>query len=501
MDEGHVLHPTMELLRSGGWDPGWYGYPPLTFYLTSIAARGVDFFQRHLSSGRSIVAEMPSREEVFTPAARRYDIVGPPGLIVTGRVVMLILGLGTVVFTGLLGGAVFGPRTGWAAALMVACCPSFVTRGSYVMVDTPTTFFVTLALYLVARLSEVDAKGEDGSVRSSLALAFGAGLACALAVASKYSVLALAPVAFVAVLVAASTVARALRWSLAFVAGLLAGLALGAPTLILRFGVTLVSLREQTALYSTWPATPTYLQTAARDYELGVPLLLCGAAGLVQMLRTRAHRTKACTWLAFAILLVAPFLRYAFQPLRNLLPLCPLLAVAGAHFVVGLLDRPASSRTAVSARWIGVVAGGAIALSFLVGIVRFHHSLVWRDTRVEAIDWLVRRVQPGDRVLIQEELAFLPSEIRRLPAATTIVTCERLAQLAATDRSTYLVVGGRQGESYVPGGAPTGCVPPSSTSELVAFGAVLTPPSADYWRTNLQALRILNTTDPASLSP
>ncbi len=501
VDEGHVLHPTAELLRSGSWDPGWYGYPPLTFYLISSAAKGVDFLERAVTPGRSLVQEIPSRDEVFTPAGRLYDIVGPTDLIVTGRFVMLFLGVGTVLVSGLLGSALFGWRTGWVAALIVACCPSFVHRGSLVMVDTPATFFVTLALYLVARFRRPDRDIRDILPQRAHVLAFGAGLAAALAAASKYSAVVLVPVAVAAVLAVAPTLSRATRTVLALGAGLLTGLTLGAPTFALRSHEIVGALGMQTWLYGTYEVTPSYWRTAVQPYELGVPLLLCAIAGLWQMLRRSDQRATAWTWLAFAALLTLPLLRFAFQPFRNLLPLCPLVAVAGAHFLVGSFERPEGDRAAVSARWIGIVAGVAVVLSFGVGILRFHHSLVRRDSRVEAIDWLAQRVQPGEQVLVLRDLAILPSEIRRLPARTRVVTCKRLKKIAASAPSAYLVVGGPQGGSTARDGVVAGCAPLSLASEIASFGSVPTPLYSDSWRTNLEALRILKTIDPASLSP
>ena len=502
MDEGHVLHPTEQLLRSGSWDPGYYGYPPLTFYLIAVAAKGVDYFQSALTTGRSLVEGIPSHDEVDTPAGPLYDILGPTELIVTGRLVMLLLGIGTVLVSGRLGGSLFGPRTGWVAALLVACCPSFVRRGSFVMVDTPTTFFAVLALYFVARFRRSARDVDDDAARPAHFLAFGAGLAGALAAASKYSAVVLAPVALITVVVAAPTVSRAVRSAVALGAGLLTGLALGLPTLALRFHETLSALRIQTGLYEYWEATPSFWQNAVQTYELGAPLLFCATAGLWQMLRRREHRADAWTWLLFATLLTIPFLRYGFQPFRNLLPLCPLVAIAAAHFLVGAFERPLGDKSALRARSVGVLAAVAVALSFGAGLVRFHDGLVRRDSRVEAIDWLAQRVQPGDQVLVLRELAIVPSEIRRLPVETRVLPCRSLKRLASSARSAYLVVGVPQQDAPAGGAMGASCDALfSSASEVASFGSVPTSPNPTFWRTNREALRILKIAGPATLSP
>ena len=76
------------------------------------AAKGVDYFQSAVTTGRSLVEGIPSHDEVYTPAGPLYDIVGPTELIVTGRLVMLLLGIGTVLVSGLLGGSALRPADG-----------------------------------------------------------------------------------------------------------------------------------------------------------------------------------------------------------------------------------------------------------------------------------------------------------------------------------------------------------------------------------------------------
>ena len=50
IDEGHVLHPAIEILKAGRFDSSRFTYPPLSSYLTVLAA---DLLRRTISRSGS----------------------------------------------------------------------------------------------------------------------------------------------------------------------------------------------------------------------------------------------------------------------------------------------------------------------------------------------------------------------------------------------------------------------------------------------------------------
>ena len=74
---------------------------------------------------------------------------GDPDLF--GRIAAVVVGLGTVLLTYLLGRLLYGRRAGLFAALFMAVMPYSVVVSRQVLLDGPETFFATLALYLTAR--------------------------------------------------------------------------------------------------------------------------------------------------------------------------------------------------------------------------------------------------------------------------------------------------------------------------------------------------------------
>jgi hypothetical protein len=84
-----------------------------------------------------------------------------------------------------------------------------------------------------------------------------------------------------------------------------------------------------------------------------------------------------------------------------------------------------------------------LALAMLVTGVKPYVDWATRttDARLVARRWLERNLRPDDRVLVMEELAFLPSELAILPTSATIARAPMVARALATGGFTHVVVG------------------------------------------------------------
>jgi len=144
-------------------------------------------------------------------------------------------------------------------------------------------------------------------------------------------------------------------------------------------------------------------------------------------------------WLVFAAALLTVLLRYDFQPFRNVLPVVPFLCIAAA----AALAAGARVIAARRADAIAVLGATGVALAMLVTGVKPH--VVWAtqtiDTRLVARQWLEQHVRRDDRVLVMEELAFLPSELASLPTSPAITRGPMVARALATGDFTHVVVG------------------------------------------------------------
>lgn len=432
IDEGHVLHQTIDAFNNRSLDVFWYGLPPLPAYCAGAALLAYGPWYRHLH-GHRFQDDLP-REGDGPTTTTNYDFIAPVELIVAGRVATACLSIATVILAGVFAARLANGRAGLLAMLLVAVCPALVTRASIVIVDTFATFFVLAVLSVCARVLE-GAK----PVWRHVALA---GLASGLAFASKY------PAATVGVAVIATVlmlpVRRPHRLLLLFPAagGLVLGILLGSPMTFLKpvtvWRDILANLRD----YSWIPWSEGYLAQAISTAELGVPLVLVGMAGIILMLRQDRTRPVALVWICFAALLMASFMGKSFRPFRSFLPLIPPLCIAAAIAFSHLIDWARRGTQA----WLRV-AVTIVLISGCVGSLGFssfqqvQRRMAHRDSRIQAVDWLQQHATKEETILCVRELSILPAEWKRVGLTPTVVPWFEAADLLERQQFDYVVTG------------------------------------------------------------
>ena len=494
VDEGHVLHPVIGILKAKSFDSSIYTYPPLTSYLVVAAIKAYSPVYR-LVHQRELKDDLPADQDLKTSLGDRYDLITPPEIIWLGRLVVACLSIGTVLLAGALAKLLGGPRAGLLAMLFTALCPALVSRGSNLALDPTGTFFVMAALYYCQCLRIAAAAANNAAIWRNAALA---GIASGLAFGGKFT----AGAVFVAVLFTIVTLpiawkARPMLILLAG-AGLLVGVFCGVPAAILHPKKIIGELSYITSFYQTIRSEHGYWQAAFSAAEIGGPLMIAGLAGMIWMLWNRATRKVAVSWTAFAFLLYLGFASSSFKPFRNLLPLVPLLCVAGGLLCVWLAEYLKSrvQRPLISS---GLFAGMILVIALSLAWPSAGH-LQWRmqrvDARVRAIDWLRQHATNEQTVLGIRELAILPAEWKRVAAQTTIVSWFEAADLLQQQRFDYIMTG-EFDLRYAPN--------PNVWSEYrdhwkdktsplpveASFGEVSTPVVPYLWRTNDERILIL----------
>lgn len=402
VDEGYILHPAAHLIAARTWDPGAYYYPSLPLYAIAGAATLEAPFYAAVH-GRSL------REDLAPDPPRFYDLIEPVDLIVLGRLMTLLVGLGVVVLTGLLARRLAGEGAGLFAALLAALVPALLIRGAITTVDPWAALFVVAALFFAEGAARSGPPWRD-------ALLAGAMTGCALT--SKY------PHALVALAVVATLLRIEGDWrrkaravGLAGTAGVLAAL-VTMPALVLRSGEVLAALRHTSVGYAAAPGGGFWGQAvgqAALDRlyqgpELGLPFVVCAVLGGLAAARDRRFAGTVLAWGLYAGALGLLLSSYPIRPFRNLVPLVPLGCVLAALLLVEVgerLRRPG---------WVGAVAAlGALALLLPGGATSARAHAREVDTRSRAIDWLAAHSSPDDVVLVSAELAIPRAELFRLP--------------------------------------------------------------------------------------
>ena len=429
VDEGHVLHRSLHLLAAGTWEPDTYSYPTLPFYLVAGASLAYAPLHR-LTHERTLHADLSPDPPLY------YDVLEPPELVVVARLVTLVFSLGVVLLAGRLARLTGGPWAGWLAAGLAALVPALVARSTIANVNPQATFFVLLALLLAER-----ARRASGS----LPLAAAAGAAAGLAAVSKYpSALVAAPVALALLVAAGTWRQRLVRLLLAGGAAIVAGV-IAMPPLLLRPADVRTGLRDMDSVYTS-QAIGSYWDQMVKRAEWDLPLehpevglvfvLLAGAGTLVGLVAAR-QRPAVAGLLLLALLTAAIVAPYQFRAFRNLLALVPL-GCAAVGLLYARLRRLAARRVRRGVDVAAVLLPLLLFAPALRAHLAYYRDLV--DTRERALAFLAGHAA-GKRVLVLEELAFLPSRLATLPAEVTVQPWRTAREAVESARFDLVVLG------------------------------------------------------------
>ena len=494
VDEGYVLHQAIHLLNERTLDTGWYGYPSLPAYLTAGALIVAKPIYRQLH-GHHFRNDLPPETSAQTSTGYNYDLISPPELILAGRIVAAVLSLATVALAGAIGAALRGRVAGVLALMFTAVCPALVLRASNVIVDTFATFFALLSLYFCERI-----RSNNGRVALNAVVA---GLAAGLAFASKYTAAAVFVAGLPIVWFRLATIGVRFRLIGLALVGLLLGIGLGTPWTLLHWRAAMEHVSETAANYWIIESKPGYFGQAVAAAEVSWILALGGSVGLIQMFREKSTRTTALGWMLFAISLLAPFVGKPFQPFRNLVPLVPLFCMAAAIAFAQLIDVTRGHRQARGFAIATALIGAAVVTCVVASFRPLQWRMTHRDSRVQAIDWLLQHAAPGERILGVRELAILPAEWKRLTANTTVVSwCETL-DLVEREQFDYIVAGDYDLRNVPDFAVASACLArwkekTVSTTRVAEFGSGPTFIVPYLWHTNDERIVILRTSGPKS---
>jgi hypothetical protein len=479
------------MIRDGRWIPDEFLYPSLPITAVAVAARACDPIYRARHEGR------PMGNDVLTRHGGYYDVLEPFEILLLGRILCFLAGLGVVLVTGLLARRVAGPRAGsWAgylAAFTAALLPALVARGGIAMVDPYATFFVASCLLFTDRTRTSDRPGREALL---------AGAMAGFAFASKYPAILISLSFALTVWLSRPGWRERLRlWAIG-AAGAVSAAVLAMPGLVTVPEQVLGGILRQSELYKELTSPPLWPQVVKqaewdipmRGPELGWTFLVLVAAGLGVALRDRRTRPSAAGWALFVVLGLALYTRQSFTPFRNFLPLLPIGCVA----VAVLFERLRSSRFP----WAHAAGFVLIAILFGPQVVRFARERAqFEDSRVQAIDWVARNSRPGQTVLVLNDLAFLPSEIGRLEGRKVVVQgWDQLQQRLPGRRVRYLVIT----QMSTPEGRPlidgewVGRIQ-ERYKERALFGEAPASPFPGHWHGNRQVIRVLERRAAAAL--
>lgn len=479
VDEGNFLHPVAKMLRAGNWDPRTYMYPQLPTTLVAVTTRLYAPFHPFRHDGQTFQEDL-SRGRLV------YDHLEPFELLLAGRVLSFLAGLGLVVLTGFYGRRLLGPAGGLFAAFLAAWLPPLVIRGSIATVDPWAALFSLACFFFADRVRTSDRPGREALL---------AGVLAGLAFASKYPAVLAAGGAGLTLLLDDRPWRERRRLLMLGAAGTLLGMVAGMPALVLHPKEVAQAIQRQNHLYTHLSQTPRLWEQAIlraewdlpyEHPELGIPFLLLAAAGAVMALRDRRLAKTVAGWLAFLGVSIALYLPKNFQAFRNLLPHMPLLCLLVAILYIRVRERLARPL------WADLGAALVVLALFGAPVVDF----AWKrtqlvDSRQEATAWLAAKIQPEHTTLVLKELAIARNDLARLEGK---VVLRRWPQSVAAVRNRvphFLVTGQLEREGS--GLLDTARHPAVERGYVLRarFGEITTPAHPGWWRGNRQVIYVL----------
>lgn len=476
IDEGYVLHQATTILNRRTLDPGWYGYPSLAAYLTVVGTLAWEPAYRAIH-GHALSRDLPRQEDQLG----NYDVIAPPDLIVAGRLVAALFGLGTVLLTGMIGRSLIGRQAGLLAMLIAAMCPALVSRSANVIVDNMATFFAAATFWYSIKI--------NAEPRRTARFAAFAGLSAGLTFASKYTD-GLVFGAVLTVIARRTGSNRSRITSLATAIGFfLISSFVASPSAYLKFEAVWRELEQTARNYSTIQSSPGYLGQMVESSELGWFLALTGVVGVILMLYRKESRSFSVGWLIFAGTLFAVFAPHSFQPFRNLLPLVPGLCMGSSLLIVKARDVFASLQSRSVTHILAGLGVCALLLSLLVpSYDSIQERLTRRDTRTQALDWLREHTISTDHVLVLSELQFLNQEWNAISAQVQVASLPVAIEMLKQGNFDYIISSRFQaGLGVAPVTLAEEAQWQTLTKELpirAKFGGIRPPLEPYFWHTN-----------------
>jgi 4-amino-4-deoxy-L-arabinose transferase-like glycosyltransferase len=393
VDEPEIMVRVVTMLKTGSFNPHFFDYPGLTFYL-----------QVPVAIARFLLGAIVGRWQGL-------DQVEPADFYLWARALTATLGVATVFLTYQIGMR-WGARHALLGAGLLAVLPMHVRESHFVLADVPATFFATLTflLSLVAH--------EKASSRAFL----WAGVAAGLTIASKYNAGLILLLPLIAAWMTLPATPSRLVCALTALGGAIAAFLIGAPYTLLDLPAFLNGFAHLTAAYRPRNAAAApkgeliYFKHLLSTF--GWPAMLLGLSGLVLGIVRAVKGPGRVRWTLLVVFPAVYFYTIAGRGLifgRYLLPMLPFVCILAAIAVisgVSLLRRFDIPRTPRRVLIAGLTIAALLPPAW--NAVSFDRMISQESTNEVAYHWILLNVPPKSKVIIEKYDLRLPDSLYRL---------------------------------------------------------------------------------------
>ena len=379
----------IKMLRSQSLNPGWFGHPATTtMYALAVVNIAVLIVGKALGWFATIKA--------FASAA----FANPTYLILPGRVVMALFGVGSAWLTHRIAQAMFGPRVAWVAALIVALSPVAIWWGQVIRSDVMATVFLQLSLLAVLRYYRAPSRRDFLVAAVWLGVAIATKWPFALGVTAMGA--AIAAHAMQGAMPPRLTLPKAAARFAAFGLLVVTSLIATSPYIALSYETVLRNLSGEAQLHHLGATGGTALENAwwyisgPLRRGLGMAGLGLAFAGCFLMLSMKEARIIVVPpVVAFVIVLCSQRLVWE----RWALPLLPFLAMGAGVALLRLAEMIERRFSAIRGVILPIAALLVMAPLFLADIGQARGRL--NDTRQRASAWAIANIPTGSSVMIE----------------------------------------------------------------------------------------------------
>ncbi len=391
-DEAKYVSIPLRILKTGDYNPRFFNYPTLFFYLLALVY--IVYFLFMASRG-----QLGNLDGLVMPEIVMENVVGRatmPSQFLIGRAFVALTGALTVVLVYWLARNAFNRRTGWLAAILFSVSPTHIRNSHFIAPD------VTMILFLVASFACAYQVWREGRRRDYV----WAGLLAGLAISTKYNAYPI-----LVPLILAHCLRRQgqplfngdILLALLTSAG---GFLIGTPYALLDLPAFLNDVAFEMRHYGTIGDPGTEGQNAVLWYASylvrseGLVPLLAGWEGLSALLTRRA---KTLLFLSFPTVYTLLVSFYAVKNDRTVLAIVPFLAILAAAVldrVVRSLSRPAGERQPTLA--MQAAAAFAVLLSAAWPAwqaVNINLRFTDDDVRTKVTRWLEGELPTGSSIV------------------------------------------------------------------------------------------------------
>jgi 4-amino-4-deoxy-L-arabinose transferase-like glycosyltransferase len=402
------------MMKSGDFNPHFFDYPTLFFYLQLPVAIARFVFGAIGGSWHSL------------------DQVSAAHFYLWARALTAAIGTGTVFLLFQIG-LRWGARHALLGAGLLAVLPMHVRESHFVLTDVPATFFATLTMLLSLIANE-----------KATAKAFmWAGVAAGLTAATKYNAGVVLIMPLIAVWMTLEAQPSRLKCFLWLIGGFAAAFLIAAPYTVLDLPGFLNGFAGLMTYYRSpssgaepgWLIYGKHLRTT-----MGWTASLLMIAGFILGVVRAIKGPGRVRW---TLLVVFPFVYFymvsgrALIYGRYLLPMLPFVCLLAALAVVSgvsLLRRFDIPRT--PRRLLIAALTIAALLQPLVNSIAFDRDISGTSTQQVAYRWILQNIPPGSRIAIEKYDIRLP-----IPALKS----EHVLRLTDQPHEEYV----RQGYQYI----------------------------------------------------